>query len=453
VRSDSAARVAVQLGYKNVYRDPLGFPAWVELGLPVASAPREVLESTPAAIGPFFSWSMFWTLLGVFMGGMALNLTPCVYPLIPITVSYFGGLSGGSRRRLVGHGLAYLVGLSVTNTVLGVSAALTGGLMGAMLQNPVILVLIPTILLIFATSMFGFWELRLPQSLSRAATKSYAGFFGTLFMGLTLGLVAAPCIGPFVLGLLTWVASQGSPWLGFAVFFTLSLGLGLPLFFLALFSGSLEKLPRSGEWLIWVRKLMGWVLVGLAVHFLRPLLPESWGIMLLGLVALLAGIHLAFLERTTAGFRAFPWIRSGIWLAASLIAIILVGSWALRGPGVSWQPYSEAVLEEAKRQQKPVIIDFYATWCSPCRELEEITFHHPEVVSKAAKEFVMVKVDLTRKGDPRHAHLLQQYDIKGVPTVIFLDAQGREITGLRLVDYLPSDRFLLRMTQAHKPQP
>ena len=274
--------MAVQLGYKNVYRDPLGYPVWQEQGLPVASAPREVIETAPASVGPFLSWSMLWTLFGVFVGGMALNLTPCVYPLIPITVSYFSGLSGGSRSRLVAHGLAYLGGLSVTNTVLGVAAALTGGLMGAMLQNPVVLLAVAGILLIFATSLFGLWELRLPQSLTQAATKSYAGFFGTLFMGLTLGLVAAPCIGPFVLGLLTWVASQGSAWLGFAVFFTLSLGLGLPLFFLALFSGSLEKLPRSGEWMIWVRKLMGWVLVGLAVHFLRPLLPGSWGIILLG---------------------------------------------------------------------------------------------------------------------------------------------------------------------------
>ena len=95
-------------------------------------------------------------------------------------------------------------------------------------------------------------------------------------------------------------------------------------------------------------------------------------------------------------------------------------------------------------------MDFTATWCSPCRELEEITFHHPEIVKKTAQEFVMVKVDLTQKGDPQHARLLQQYNVKGVPTVVFLDDQGREITGLRLVDYLPPDRFLLRMVQAKK---
>src|SRR5512139_2072221 len=144
-----------------------------------------MIETAPASVGPFLSWAMLWTLFGVFVGGMALNLTPCVYPLIPITVSYFGGLSGGSRGRLVAHGLFYMGGLSVTNTVLGVSAALTGGLMGAMLQNPVVLVVIASILLVFAASMFGFWELRLPQSLTQAAMKSYAGFLGTLFMGLT----------------------------------------------------------------------------------------------------------------------------------------------------------------------------------------------------------------------------------------------------------------------------
>jgi len=442
--------VAVKLGYTNIYRDPMGYPQWRARGLPVVSSPAGLSEMNPEPEiqKPLQGWTIIWTFLGIFAGGIALNLTPCVYPLIPITVSYFGGRSGRSRGKLLIHGACYIGGLSVTNSVLGVIAALTGGLMGVWLQNPVVLGLVALILLSFAASLFGFWELRMPYSLTQAASKTYAGYFGSLFMGLTLGVVASACIGPFVLGVLTWVAGTGSPWFGFLIFFTLSIGLGMPLLLLALFSGQLEKLPRAGDWMLWIRKLMGWVLVGMAAYFIRPLLPKSVGVFSVAAIALGAGLHLGWLDRTQIDFRFFHFLKSSAGIVGLVLATLLIGSFVLRGPGVAWQPYSDQLLSEAHRLKKPLIIDFYADWCSPCRELDEVTFHNPEIVKQARQDFFMIKVDLTRKGNPGNLTILQKYGVKGVPTIIFLDRQGNERHDLRLVDYLPADQFLIRMAQA-----
>ena len=444
--------MAVKLGYKNVYRDPLGYPEWQAKGLPVDSAPAGLAGTVSESENSrsLQGWTVIWTLLGIFAGGIALNLTPCIYPMIPITVSYFGGKTDQGRGNLVANGVCYIGGLSVTNSLLGVTAALTGGLMGAMLQSPLVLAAVAAVLVILATSLLGFWELRLPYWLTQAASKSYAGYFGSLFMGITLGVVAAPCIGPFVLGLLTWVAGMGNPWLGFLIFFTLSLGLGLPLFVLAMFSGKLDKLPRSGEWMIWVRKVMGWVLVGMAAYFIRPLLPQTAGILLLSAVVLAAGLHLCWIDRSQASFRAFDWMKTGTGIIGLVAATYLMGALVMQGPGVQWQAYSDHLLTEAIENHKPVIIDFSAAWCAPCRKLDEVTFHDREVVTQAAQDFIMIKVDLTRKGNTDSDRLLQRYDVRGVPTIVFLDRQGKERRDLRLVDFLPADQFLVRMSEIKK---
>jgi len=439
--------VAVKLGYTNVYRDPRGYPAWKAEGLPVETASHQPapVAAPEKDYGSLAGWSMIWTLLGIFLGGMALNLTPCVYPLIPITVSYFGGRSSKGKGETLAHGLCYVGGLALTNSILGVAAALTGGLMGAMLQNPFVLAAVAVILLVFASSMFGFWEFRLPQGLTQAAAKSYTGYFGSIFMGITLGVVAAPCIGPFVLGLLTWIAGMGNPYLGFLVFFTLSVGLGLPLFLLAMFSGQLDRLPRSGEWMLWVRKLMGWVLVGMAAYFIRPVLSTTIGDIVLSAVALGAGLHLGWIDRTRAAFKAFGWMKTIAGIAGLVTATFLVGSLVMAGPDASWHPYSDQLLKEAVVQKKPVIIDFSAAWCAPCRELDEVTFRDPEIVKRSKNEFILVKVDLTRKGNPVYERLLKQFDVRGVPTVVFIDPSGKERRDLRLVDFLPPGPFLVRM--------
>ena len=412
--------------------------------MPVASAPAGTVNPAPPVRSGL---GLVWTLLGVFLGGMALNLTPCVYPIIPITVSYFGG-RGGGRGSVLAHGLCYVGGLSLTNSLLGVAAALTGGLMGAALQNPFTLTAVAVVLLAFAASLFGFWELRLPRAVTRSASRSFAGYFGSAFMGLTMGIVAAPCIGPFVLGLLTWVASSGSVLLGFAVFFTLSLGLGLPLLFLALFSGRLEQLPRAGEWMVWVRRLMGWVLVGMAFHFVRPILPPDAGLFLLAAVALIAGMDLGWRTAIAGRSRVFSLLRFGVGILGILVALTLVGGRILRGPGMPWQPYADRLVASARQEGRPVIIDFSAAWCTPCRRLEDETFRDKRVVALATAQFTVIKVDLTSGGNPLNDRLLREYAIKGVPTIILLGPDGRELPALRLVDYLPAEDFLARMRAA-----
>jgi thiol:disulfide interchange protein DsbD len=432
----------------------MGYPQWHARGLPVDSSPAGLSEASlaPRPSRPMEGWAMIWTLLGIFAGGIALNLTPCIYPLIPITVSYFGGRSGQSQGKLLINGTCYIGGLAITNSVLGVIAALGGGMLGSLLQHTIILILVAAVLIFFATSLFGIWEMRIPYRVSVAASKTYSGFFGSLFMGMTLGIVASACIGPFILGLLTWVATIGSIWIGFLIFFTLSLGLGLPLFFLALFSGQLSKLPRSGEWMLWVKKLLGWILVAMAAYFIQPLLPKTARILLLAAVALAAALHLGWIDRSRAEFRGFEWLRMITAIVGLMIATALIGSWLMRGPGVAWQPYSEPLLAEARRLKKPVILDFYADWCAPCRELDEVTFHDAEIVKQAKKDFIMIKVDLTRKGNPVYEDLLRQFNVKGVPTVVFLDSRGKEHSDLRVVDFLPADKFLVRMAEIRKMQ-
>lgn len=453
--------MAVSLGYRNVFRDPYGFPKWQEQGLPIqsgsaAGAEFDRMGDASARGRALEGWGMLWTLLGVFFGGLALNLTPCVYPMIPITVSFFGGRTARDtpgQIQLIIHGLCYLLGLALTNSTLGVVAALGGGLMGALLQNPVVLIAVAAFMVIFAASLFGLWEVRLPSALTQVAVKSRTGYIGSLFMGLTLGVVAAPCIGPFVLGLLTWVAGMGDVGLGFLVFFVLSLGLGLPLFLLALFSGQLQRLPRAGGWMIWVRKLMGWALVGMAVYFIRPLLPDAIKPFMSAAVALAAGVHVGWVDRSHAVSQAFAWIRHAVGIAGISLAAFWVAAWVLRGPGIAWQPYSEMILPQTAAQGKPVIVDFSAEWCAPCRELDEVTFRHPDVVQAARRNFVMIKVDLTRGGNPLYDELLAAYGVKGVPTVVFLDARGVENTDLRMVDFLPPEELLRRMAGLMTPIP
>jgi thioredoxin:protein disulfide reductase len=390
------------------------------------------------------SSSLWLSLIGFFLGGLALNLTPCIYPLIPITVSYFGGRSAVIRGNTYVQAGLYMLGLAITNSLLGLWAVLSGQMLGAILQRPLVIILIACLFLLLGLSFFGLWEFRLPAWLTRRASKNYGGYFGSLFMGLTLGIVAAPCLGPFILGLLTYVARLGSPFTGFLCFFVLSLGLGLPLAVLAFFSEAVDRLPLSGDWMMWIRKLMGWVLVAMASYMILPLIPFHWGkSALIALVLLAASFHLCWLDHTGAGFRRFLFFKRALGLFLFAGAVVYFGLVTYSRERVSWIPYQEASMERAFQEKKPVILDFYAEWCVPCRIMDSKVFTGPGVV-ELSSQVVMMRVDLTRRRKDQEA-VLKKWDIRGVPTILFFNRKGKEIRDLRVESYLDTEEFLARL--------
>ena len=375
---------------------------------------------------------MLLVLLSIFVGGLALNLTPCVYPVIPLTLGYFGNQAAGSRGRRFGLAGLYVLGMATMYSVLGVAAALSGKLFGSMLQNPWVLGAIAAALVAMALSMFGVWEIRMPTTLmNRAGAR--AGAAGAFGMGLFVGIVAAPCVGGFIVGLLAFVAARQDPYLGFLFFFTLSIGLGLPYLFLAAYSGKIARLPRAGEWMDGVKKVFGWVLLAMAAYFLRSVVPQPFGRWLLPVVLAIGAVAILV---TRLGLK-WP-VRAGAAALLAAIAIFFVPR-ELHG----WQPYAP----EAVGAGRPAVIDFSAEWCLPCLELERKTFSDPRVRA-ALGERALLKADMTKLGSPESVALSERYGILGVPTIIFLDAQGKERQDLRLVGFENADRFLERLAKA-----
>lgn len=407
---------------------------------PLSEAPAEYEGNIfSSEVGEVFEGrGLLLSLVVVFVLGLALNLTPCVYPLIPITVGFFSSQKR-DRKGTILLSVMYVIGIAITYSALGVVSALSGALFGAWLQSTAVLVFFALLMLVLASSMFGLWDMTVPQFITaRAGGK--AGYAGALGMGLLAGVVAAPCVGPFVASLLAFVARQGDPVLGFILFFVLALGLGVPYLILGFSTSSVNALPRSGSWLVITKKALGFVLIGMAFYFLRPVLGDVFYKSGIALTALVGGIWL--LARSAES-------RQEKMVGAALGVLILAAGAFLAWPSmhdteIVWQPYDPALVASAADQGRPVMIDFYADWCIPCKELDARTFVDPDVVEESEK-FVRLKADLTNGNDPASEELIEQYEILGVPTIVFIGPGGQEVEAARLIGFEKPDRFLQRM--------
>lgn len=389
------------------------------------------------------------TFVLIFLGGLALNLTPCVYPMIPITISYFGNQRMEKAGVILVRAVAYVIGISVTYSTLGVTAALTGKILGSTLQSPWVLMGISIALAVLSLSMFGLYEIQAPGwLLNRITSTNTQGWLGALGMGLVFGIVAAPCVDPFSIGLLTYVAAKANPFLGFIMFFTLSLGLGFPYVWLGFFSTELQRLPKSGMWMVWVKKIFGLILLGMPLYFLNPLLLKGFNHFAVPIYLSASGILLGLVfsgAGVTPGFKRFQRVF-GIFLL--VLGLLVYKAWP-QPVELPFQNYDVQLLQEAQKKGEPVFVDFTASWCLPCKELELKTFSDPQV-HEAFKNWVLLKADLSQYSSGPVEDLKKTYGIMGVPTLIFIGANGGERKELRAVGFIPPAELLLKIQQTLK---
>ena len=351
------------------------------------------------------------TLLLVFFMGVLTSMTPCVYPLIPITLTLLGGQKKQSQWVSFLKSLTYVLGLSTTYATLGVIAAQTGQLFGSFMGHPLVLLATSCVFLAMGLSLWGFFELKIPNFASRTVGKTKSSHLsegvGIFISGLISGLVASPCVGPVLVGILAYIAQTKDSFLGFTLLFTFALGFGTLLIALGTFSQWVHKIPKSGNWMNAVKKFLALTLFALSFYYAYPLI-KKYG---------LANVKISPSQKEKT---------------------------------ISWEKFSPEKVQQATDQGRPIIIDFYADWCATCVELDQWTFSD-KTVGKESRKFLMLKVDATVTSKTI-TQWQREYQVYGLPTILFIDPSGKTRQELTLNTFEKPVLFLKRMKKALQVQ-
>ncbi len=400
-----------------------------------------------------------------FGAGFAASLTPCVYPMITITVSIFGAAQAKSKLHAASLSGVFVLGIAALYVPVGVVASLFGKQLGATVSNPWVVGAVALIFSALAASMFGAFEMALPASwnnrLSRVGGLGYRGAFG---LGVVSGLVATPCTGPFVTGIATWLLESRNIALGVYAMFMFSLGLGLLFFIVGTFA---SHLPKAGAWMMGIKWGSGVALAYLALAYVRDISPRLQKLIQPGVVfgaiaiavaavgLVLGLLHIAA-ERRKSSLAPYSTKFKLASILPAVAGTYLVFSWAQLSPAnadtsappIVWanNTTAKSAHERATTEKKPMMIDFGASWCKACKELEHDTFPDARVRAEAMR-FVAVQIDGTDDEDDAYKTFTEKYKVIGLPTVVLVDSAGKEAA--RFTEFVPPAKFRDALAKVH----
>jgi thiol:disulfide interchange protein DsbD len=406
-----------------------------------------------------------WLLL-IFLGlGMLLAFTPCVLPMLPILTGIIAGQKASSSpRKAFILSACYVLGMSVTYALAGMLAAFAGSSLQVWLQTPAVTIISSLIFVFLAFSLFEFYELPISRhwqnSVSSWSRRHEGGtFIGVFFMGIISTLIVSPCVTAPLVGVLLYISRTGDMLLGGSALFVMGLGMGIPLMLLGVSAG--RWLPKSGQWMHAVTKSFGIIMLGMAVWLLGRIIPAAYMIAVWGLYLIIIALFFSlYLTRIigrhkinhTLGFSAG---LAGILMILSMFGMpMLVNKWTGNAVVSDSQYRSDFVvvhseaelaarLAEAKAADEPVLIDFYADWCTSCVVMDRQVFSQPKVQA-ALQPFMLVRVDLSQNTEEDQA-LLKKYEVIAPPSVLFFSTSGQEVNNRRIVGEMSAKDFLNRI--------